>query len=358
MLSVRDLYLVDYYCETSNVPQDIRAWTNKNLGSRVFNAENCERHIWFGSEDHFKDCPDLTRFKGLNIRRGADAYSFLLRFMSGLVNPNGYDAPAAHRFFLAWEKISKRSPENAARYREVIRQLTSDYQFIQTHVCQNILADRPWLVARDMAGQTRNDTVIVIADTYESDGNMTSPAKRMITTVNGSGYCPAQKLFYTCTNQAHLSSLRRGVDILKDAGKLRIPANVFDWNESLSKLMAMADRVYVTVPVGKYPDMDLLIAECWRGRTKQDGGMVHTYAEEHHIPDAYNPFDGLHGYHSAAAIADESRRRAISYDMLSGLGGEIANQCAHNRLKGQDVPYQDVRHRFRSIYQDAALKIP
>jgi hypothetical protein len=358
VLRIGDLYLVDFYCGNTEVPQDVRTWTNKNLGSRVFNAENCERHIWFGTEDDFKDFPDLTRFEGLHVREGAEAYSFLLRFMSGLVNPNGYDAPAGHRFFLAWEKINKRSPKNAEAYRDLIRHLTTDYQFIQRHVCQNIQADRPWLVARDMAGQTRGDTVIVIADTYEADGNMTNAAKRMMTTVNGSGTCPAKKIFYTCADAAHGASLRGGVESLKEAGKLRVPAKAFHLQDDLPKIMAAADRVYITVPVGKYPDMDLLIAECWRGRTHQSGAMVHTHADKDVIPGAFNPFDGLSGYHSAQAVAAESLRRTSAYDRLLTLGCEIADQCAQTRCRGQNTPYPDVRRRFNGFCADAAPKIP
>lgn len=340
-INVRDLFLVDFYCETTGVPQDLRRWTNSKLGSYVFNAENCARHIWFGEKEDFQDCPDLTGYDRYRLRTGGEAYAFLLKFMLGLVNPDGLDAPAGQRFFIAWSKISGRNPQQARRMSDLILKLTEDYGFIKSNVYPHILSDRPWMVARDLSGQKKDDSLLIVGD-CKGNGELTDATCRLLTTSNGATGKLAKVIRICVPPLMDQSKIEESILHLIGEGKLRVSVEVVPM-EDFSKEIECADVVYSGLPTGKYPDLDIVIAEAWQGRIRQDNILVQSYPAGNRVSSDAGPYAALTGFVSNETICAEAKRRSAEYIRWQEIACRMADVCAQARSENKNMPHVGLR---------------
>lgn len=338
-VTMDNLAVVDFY-EDHSTPE-IRKWKSRRLGNHIVAAESCSRQILYGHGAYFDDFPETDPVGKAKILRGPEAYAFLLQYMLGLVNPDGLDAPAERRFFINWGNMNRRHSASAEHLAGIVQCLTSDSLKIKTNIMTGIKAERQWLIARDLSGQKKNDSVLIIGDVESVDDNtskLTPLTLKIATTMNGSGVCKARDIAYTNPSSSVVSSIASGFNKLKIEGKLRTDFYGADFYGDLPLLMEMADRVYITMDMGQDPEADQFIIDCWNGRQRKDNVLVHMKVApgSRGISSGVWANAGLDNYISPEDIRNEGSARSASYKEITSAARQATHDAAQGLLPSND----------------------
>jgi hypothetical protein len=328
---LQELMVVDFYGDYEVPEHDL--WRNRKLGSQVIPAEACARNIWVGFKKDFEDMPQPLPHDEYAVYQGEQAYAHTLSFMLGFLNPNGYDAPSAERFYKGWYKINNRNPKKARQFSDIVSALTVDYELIRKTISSAIRPERSWLIARDLSGHQKGDSVLIIGD-IDDNGRATKLTQSMAITMNGKSICKASSIDCTHPDSEKAECLFEDLDRLFKMKNISMNIATCDFMRDLPLMMEMADHVYITLEMGKYPKADQFIRECWKARRRNDNTMVHLRdcQENTALSGAWNKLDH---FTSPQDVRDESSVRERRYKLLMWSARSAAQACAHMRISGK-----------------------
>lgn len=198
-------------------------------------------------------------------------------------------------------------------------------------VCAEPKSDREWLIARDLSGYKKGNSVLIIGDLAE--GEKATPLTLSVAiTANGKGSQRAGSVDCTHPDAATANRLHADIAGFYMSKEVPIDPGTFNFYEDLPLAFEVTDHTYVTLGMGKYPKADKFIAECWRDRQRRDNTIAHLQkgSGARALSSAWN-FGSMEGYISPEAIKKESWARRSAYQEMVVAVQEATILCARMR---------------------------
>lgn len=322
-----------HFLSKTGMPALVKEWSE---AARYAPLESCARQVWAGTKHTFSDFPRLqadTFFRHLN---GVEGYTYLLEMMTGLNSPRIGEDHIVHQYTEKWAKFQRRQPDLASTLSPLWEALQRDNLAIRKAVVSNLIPPTDDHVIRIMSGLIKNDDVMIIADTME-DMKPSSLARTAIKALgnNRNGRPLVNSITIVSPDQndadAILTWMKESQNrryLHKDISLRARPI------EDISAAVEQAARVYMTLPVGRYPEIDRSVAQAWKDRVRQDSSFSHL-DEASHLNGTIWANAGLDKFIMPGSL-QRFYEGLQSYNAhVVALAKEAIEYCAHCRLSDE-----------------------
>lgn len=334
---IKDLYVADFR-DASHTPES-QKWKVRNLSNKVFRAEACARQIWVGSKERFADFPELEYDPRNQMFEGEEGYAQLLRYVLGLVNEGEYDPAAEKRFFDGWSAINRTCPQYAAPYNMIVANIVADAEMIKKNVFSQMLPDRPWMIARDIAGHKRGSTALVIGEMdKKAEGRASALTERMSGTLYGRGVNAVDRVLISHPDEETRNVLNKSIFDMFDKKDIILIPEPVDFYSRLPELVERADQVYVTMDCNENPSDYAYLMTCWMKRSRSDNTLVDLKNDlndaKHHMSLSSKAIRNG-GVYWADTVQDEKDLRIKHNQVVMHNVYEAIDLCAQMRAQDQ-----------------------
>lgn len=336
-LPLQNLCVADFR-DSCHTPES-QKWKLRNLSTKVFRAEACARQIWVGSTQNFEDFPELQYDPRNQILEGKDAYKLLLQYILGIVRPRDYDPAAERRFFDGWSAINRTCPKYAQPYNAIVASLTADAELIKKNIFQNVQAERPWLIARDMANQQAGDTVLLIGELDpKGNGAASVLTQKMAATLNGKGIGAPESVFLSHPNAETAHQLNESVYKLYEDKDIMLFPETVDYRHGLPEMVETADQIYVTMSIAENKQAYAELMDCWKSRIRKDNVLIDLKNTANDVKNALGASlknaGRMNMFFENNVEAERIDRLATNRQIMKNVGNAI-EYCAQKRMNGQ-----------------------
>lgn len=334
-VKVDDLVVLDFKSE--HLTDDIRRWKEEK---QLLFSMSCARQVWYGHEEDLADFPGDIDGKKFKLRRGQQAYAFLLSFAAGFEDSD-YSTHNRAQFFECWQMMQRLQPEKAAQYTQMMRDIELDSKLVQNAIINDYKKPDFELAARDLSGQQKGKKVLIIAD-ITNGGNLSDFTKRMIlATEQKQRQKDGHDHFITLTHPdpAKLEAIRRAIgDIKNNRTELCCIRSNIDFIPFADVVEAVNthDYVYVTMPMDEDRLADQYLIEAWLTRERSDNSITHMRGKPSNQGLSVEPWTsaGLDNYISVEDVRAEKTRRNLAKKDIWRDSHEAFDVCAELRSIG------------------------
>lgn len=340
---IQDLCVVDFR-DDSHTPET-KNWKLRNLSTKVFRAEACARQIWVGSKERFDNFPELQYDPRNQRLEGKEGYKQLLRYMLGIVNEGKYDPAAEKRFFDGWSAINRTCPQYAEPYNIIVANLVADSGLIKKNFLSQTKPERPWLIARDLAGHKVGDTALLVGD-MDVNGTKLSPlTKKMSITLNGREVEQAGQIYVTHPDIEMTGALEASVINVFEEKMIEVPVEGILY-EKIPELVEEVDQLYITMDSNEQPEAYTYLMNAWLNRSQKYNKLI----------DLKNSLDDVKSHMSVTSkaiknggvlwldsIRDEKEERVVFNREAMGRAQRAIEFCGEMRVNQQEPSAQYIK---------------
>ena len=274
-LKAQDLGIISFYVED---PKNfyLQIWMDEQA---VPVGETCFRTLLFGPADEVEKV-ELPNERNVRFRshadhlRGADAYAFMLRMISGLESKREGDSHIASQFKASWTRFQQKNPEKAASMESIVQNLIADSRLIVSHFAKDITTQNIQNAAKILNGHKGGQRAIIIGNgTEEKASPVTISLARILSTP---GKTSVSEIGVVHPDAAVRARILEEFEALRHDEKLDSGLMLRDITPSdLEAAFEDYDRVYCDLPMGQDEVFDSLLIEAWSGRERQDNRFAH-----------------------------------------------------------------------------------
>lgn len=330
-VQISDLVLVDFH--SKHLTPEIQEWKQK---ASVPFAESCARQIWYGRKEDFQDFPYPENPGGkIKTLHGAQAYSALLRLISGFESNRVGETHVKSQFFEGWRCFNDEFPEVAEGYQRLIGYLNEDVNFIRNDIAGGFKYQRHELSARDISEQKRGDQLLVIGSLGKG-GNLSMFTEGIIRVSENRQKNKDNFMTVTHPDPEVLKVLASRLEAMSNDGILRSEIAVRPFEE-IGRLLETTDRVYVDIPMGSDQQNEAMIIQAWQDRVRRDNTMTHLRGDplNRALSSPQWAEAGLDNYFGPEEIrADMAERGRTNRRILENVEA-AADLCGNLRNEGQ-----------------------
>ncbi len=305
-VSIEDLTVVTFPSglKTAQIDQ----W---RLRKHVPFAEACARQIWYGDNNSFSDFPSApNKADAYTWRRGREAYAFLVTLAMGLESKKVGEVNIKGQFYVGWSAINQEHAETAKRYEKLVQNIGADTRSIQKKVCSGFQQQRYELSARDLSGQKKGESILIIG--HLDEGNKLSCLTDGIARVSGNKRSNrVQEILFTHPDPMTLEKMEEKFIELYISGKLTSDIVAVPFSD-LPEMLELCDRAYVTLPMDFMPESDQYIINAWQARNNTSNTLTHLKANPDNMGLVVGPWASanLKNYISPYEVRNEMQARA------------------------------------------------
>ena len=273
-VGVNDLCLARF--NTRYFSDSVRDWQNK---SPVITADSCSAQVLYGKKAAFNNLPYPENAAAVKLHHGKEAYKFLLELVSGLRSKRLGETHVRKQFMDGWRVFSQDKLEDSIPFQKIVSFVKKDVNFLEREVGFGPKDLRRVTMVRDMSGQIKGDTVLIIpsinkvgkigeftGDMIFLTENKQDPAKKM----SGRDHF----LRIMSHNSSVQNAMINEVALLKAGNRVRSNIDFV----SIDKIVAQfeeCDRVYIDLPMGTDEIAERKIIDAWKNRTRTDNTLTH-----------------------------------------------------------------------------------
>ena len=267
-ITIDELVVIDFH--TTDLTPEIQDWKEK---AAVPFAASCARQIWYGTQDDFEDFPFPEDYEKVDFLQGPDAYADLLRVVSGFESKRVGETHIRSQFYDGWRCFNEEYPEIARDYQTMIGMIKQDVNFIRNHITSNFKQQRHEHAARDLSGQEKGDSILVIP-TMGRGTNIGTFTEGIIRLSENKQKHRDNFLSITHPEPEMLERLSEEVKKMRAGGQFRSNIEVLPF-EDIAQHFEQFDRVYVDMPMDSNPEAEAEIIGAWKNRVRTDNTMTH-----------------------------------------------------------------------------------
>ncbi|MGQ0526588.1 MAG: hypothetical protein ACT4OY_00925 [Alphaproteobacteria bacterium] len=332
-LDVASLTVVEY--EAGKVTQQMQSWIHNK---KIPYAEGCARQIIYGFTEDFETFPAEC---GVAVLRDDKAYAHLLDLVCGLKSKRTCETHVRNQFFDRWNKFVEKDPINARQYQTLISQIKKDSNFVLEKILQKFQTQTNVHSVRDLSALKSGDRVLLIADLNDK-GHLSGVSENLLKVCESKQKQQNHKNFITVIHPDNSSFeiIKAKVQWLEGKNVLRSGIS-FDSFENIAQAFETDDQIYVALTMGKNPEADQYIINCWQSRVRGDNFLTHIQGREDDIGLSTTLWAeaGLDNYISPEDIRVELARRGAANNNILQEAFKANAACGTLRLEDQ-VPRQ------------------
>lgn len=330
-LKVNDLCVVQFRSKCLTL--GIKQWWEE---ADIPYAESCDRQVWWGSQEDFKNFPDTLNF---NIPKmiGTEGYNFLVKLVLGLDSKILGEDVIKGQFREGFTQFSEVNPEKGSLYEPIVQAIQADSRLVMGQVLNQMKRSRKEIVAKDLSGFSNGEEVLLISsiNRYGNLSNITDRLARILGSKNKKGQPRCPKFLVLSPDPEVTKKIKEGLISLKrDHRQFSIPeiGEISDIPELIEKY----PRTFVDLPMGEYPEVDEYLIEAWHGRLNRTHKMVHVRGcpKEKGLSNQMWKEANLTNYSSSEDINIEVRNRMKENSVLKDQAINVINSCSELRLNG------------------------
>ncbi|MBL4803370.1 MAG: hypothetical protein JKY71_00770 [Alphaproteobacteria bacterium] len=328
-VNVQNLAVIDFM--TDYLTPEMSAWKDE---ARVPYAASCARQIWYGEMEDFADFPLPADKENFLLLQGKEAYSHLLKVISGFESKRVGETHVRSQFYDSWRVMKESYPEEAKRFERLVGQLRMDANFVQNKISANFAEECEAKSALTLSGQEKGDKVLIVAG-ISRHGDVTDLTERMARVCEN-----LQKRnpdFISVTHPTMEDKLKTATGMWKTEKKLRSNINVVPFDE-IGRSVEEADRVYVLTAIGENPEADNILVQTWADRVRDDNTIVHLRGKPSKRGANDAPWTSLtreDGFISSEDVTAEEHRRERNNELIINNAKAAFDVCARLRLEGR-----------------------
>ncbi|PCI56003.1 MAG: hypothetical protein COB36_04205 [Alphaproteobacteria bacterium] len=274
-VTVGNLRLLKF--NTRYLSDEVRSWQEK---SGVPFAESCDNQIWYGKKTDFDDFPfPKGRGDEVKVMDDEDAYKFLLDTVSGFRSKRKGETHIRRQFTDGLHVLRNEHPEKEKHYQNLVSKIKKDVAYIQNSVSVGHKNTNNIMIARDLSGQVKGETVLIIGSL--GGGGFIGDNTKKIIGLSENKQDPNGKMLgrdhfirITHPDPLALESLKSQVEAIKEKGIFRSNIDFVDFAD-INVHFEECDRVYIDLPMKPDDVMDEIMAISWMDRVRQDNTLVH-----------------------------------------------------------------------------------
>lgn len=347
-INLHELVVANF--RTKHLSPEILDWFNSN---DIAIAESCSRQAYFGLKKDFESFPPLADSNALKYFQGASAYRFLLRLACGLESARQAEDNIKGQLFEGWSKFEASNPETYKTLDTIMQQIKADSRYVSAAGLAHYKVYTHETVARDISGQEKGETMLLVASRGRH-GGISSFSEKLMRVCGNNRNGRVDEIIVTSPETADLSYIFDEMLSLKRRGILAVDIKRASF-PNFTRYVEQADHVYVDIAMGTHPDVEMQIISAWQNRVSKSnnltllrGDPTNNGASSGLWRDA-----GLDSY-----ISPEDIRAAMTERMHTNIKAVADSECALEycitlREKGESPSHAKVRDHLnlRSIDQ-------
>ncbi len=333
---------------TRYLSDEVKDWQEK---AGVPFAESCDNQIWYGKKSDFDDFPFPDgRGDEVKVMDDKDAYKFLLDTVSGFRSKRKGETHIRRQFTDGLNVLKNKHADKEQNYQNLVCHIKRDIAYIENSVSVGHKNTNNIVVARDLSGQVKGETVLVVGS-LGSGGLIGNNTKKMICLSENkqdpNGKMLGRDNFIRVTNPDPdaLSSLKKQIDSLKDQGIFRSNIDVVDFSD-IGVQFEECDRVYVDLPMVPESDVDNIMTMAWMDRVRNDNTLVHMRGNpltQMLSTETWKQDNMLNsGYISPEDILEEGSARSRENTRILQRVDNASRTIAELRLDGVEHPSKEI----------------
>ncbi|PCJ98619.1 MAG: hypothetical protein COA45_07845 [Zetaproteobacteria bacterium] len=274
-VTVDNLRLLKF--NTRYLSDEVKSWQEQ---AGVPFAESCDNQIWYGKKTDFDDFP-FPKGRGDEVKVMDDegAYKFLLDTVSGFRSKRKGETHVRRQFTDGLQVLRNNHPDKEKHFQDLVCQIKKDVAYIQNSVSVGYKNTNNIMIARDLSGQVKGETVLIIGS-LGSGGLIGDNTKKIIglseNKQDPNGKMQGRDHFIRITHPdpIALDSLKSQVDALRENGMFRSNIDFVDFAD-INVQFEECDRTYIDLPMKYNEDMDAIMTMSWMDRVRRDNTLVH-----------------------------------------------------------------------------------
>lgn len=352
-VTVDNLRLLKF--NTRYLSDKVKSWQEE---AGVPFAESCDNQIWYGKKTDFDDFPfPKGRGDEVKVMDDENAYKFLLDTVSGFRSKRKGETHIRRQFTDGLKVLKDSHPEKEKDYQSLVCQIKKDIAYIQNSVSVGHKNTNNIMIARDLSGQVKGETVLVVGSL--GSGGLIGDNTKKIIGLSENKQDPNGKMLgrdhfirITHPDPVALESLKQQVDVLKDKGIFRSNIDFVDFAD-INVQFEECDRTYVDLPMKPDDIMDNIMAMSWMDRVRQDNTLVHMRGNpltQMQSTDIWKQ-EGLvsSGYIAPEELLTESATRSKSNHLILQRVDNASRTLAALRLDGVEYPSRMIEDQEISL---------
>jgi hypothetical protein len=296
----------------------------------------CTRTMLLLTEQDVANLPEEVKQQAIYYN-GQQAYARLLEFITGLLSRHRGENQVVSQFKEAWEEFAVRMPDKAAQMDAIYQSLLADNGTIRNHVTAELRPAFYECTAHKLSEAKPGETVMVVAGATKH-GLPAQSTCHLIHKLDNRAK-RASCIVVTHPEEETLESLYRHFLKEKIAGRIVCDIKKLPFHEATDSAGALhrIDRVFVTLPMGKYRDADERLRTEWNQREAFGGKLVHLGGTEKYQRSSPKEWQGLglDHYVSPERIIGQQMLDQNRNDEIIQQGRLACQNCAFSRLHGK-----------------------
>lgn len=329
-------------CETSPV---IGRWRDE--APTCFVLSNCGFRLWLAHQQDFETFPD-DEDHPLELCEKDTAYAYVLCFALGILGGE-VDTHDRFQYRNSVKVLKTHYPDKADYYAKLLNQIDEDVKLIEKRWLSKLKSDHFGNVARDLSGQQKGETALLIAG-MNKHGDLAQSVNDILQAVAVHKTRHLGRLIITNPDMSVMQTLESKISDFKH--KIRAPLEFVFMDDALAEI-EMFDRVYVSTMIGENAQADADLARVWQGSARTDATLTHMRGSPQNRGRSVFPLsaDNLDNFTSPEDIRDEIFARQKENSLRLEDARRAAMICAQSRERGQD-PKQSFVHPLGQMISD------
>lgn len=299
--------------------------------------QGCKREILIG---HKKDIylTELAIETPHQVKRREDAYAHVLRYITGQFSKTRGESQIVSQFKKGWEEFEKTNPDKAAELNYFYESIMADNGLMRQHVTTDLKPAFYETTAHDLSGQKNGETVLIIASSNTKGNGPGEVTMNLVKQLANNRKGRVEKLLVTHPQSTICDAIC--AQLQRKVGRLATPVRSIPFTEALdiNGSLLRTDKVFVTFPAGKCPEIDQMIHKACAELEVFGGQLIHlggpnkddriargVWAQHQHR-DAIMP---------EAIIETQLASQKRNADIIEGPGKIAALNCAFSHARSQ-----------------------
>lgn len=221
-----------------------------------------------------------SEFEGkLDYLEGANAYGRLLQVVSGQLSKTPGETQIVRQFRNSWEKFKLQSPDKCSKLSYLYDSLIADNSLIRNRVTHGLKPAFFESTAAYMAEHNQGDTILIVCGAEKGDTKLNETTHNLARQLANHNPYGIKRLLITHPDP-HIAN--RMVGQLRRLG-LSLDIELVNFDEFFDGSIKPFDQnkifsvqsMYVTLPMGQYPEADDKMIKTWAQREVYSGKLIH-----------------------------------------------------------------------------------
>jgi hypothetical protein len=279
----QDLTVLKFIAGKESISSTVRSWQQNRIFAPM---ETCTRQIWAGVAGTFQDFPERDNKRDFHFVFGQKAYAYLLEVFTGLHSPRVGEDHITHQYREKWERFRTIAPTFEAFMRPLKIALDEDNAVVRRDIIDHLIPPEDVHAARILSGQQKGDRILIIGH-IGKDGLPYKDTQKFIkffaNNRNGRPLADEIELMGSTEDESRkmldwVLGLKKNPPSDRAGRKKKLIHDKIVWGTipqgSLDQAVQTYDRVYMTSPMNRVPQMDHALITAWQQRERRDNCLV------------------------------------------------------------------------------------